>query len=93
MKRAKTLTKKERKAAAGNPGASAGHAHGHIHCVSCGRHLDPAEFTGSPVSARFVRCQHGSKFACCVGCTVRAQALLDEHDRTGKPVESAAAWH
>jgi hypothetical protein len=90
MKRAPKLTKRERKA---QSGAAAGHDHTHIHCVACGRHLDSAEFSGSPPTARTLACQHGSKFASCVACTQLAQRLLDTHDRTGQPVQSAAIWH
>jgi hypothetical protein len=93
MKREKKLTKRERKATfgTGSPGGQA-HGHQHIHCVACGRHLDPHEFD-DPATATFVRCQHGSTFPSCVTCTARSQALLDEHDRTGQPVRAAAAWH
>lgn len=90
MRRQKRLTKRERKAL--NGGTSAAH-HAHIHCVACGRHIEHDEFSASPPLALFVRCQHGSRFAACVGCQARAQALLDEHDRTGQPVRQAAAWH
>ncbi|HEX2881793.1 MAG TPA: hypothetical protein VHO25_19845 [Polyangiaceae bacterium] len=91
MKRAPKLTKRERKAQSGV--ATAGHDHTHIHCVACGRHLDSNEFSASPATARTLACQHGSKFACCVACTQLAQRLLDTHDRTGQPVQSAAIWH
>ena len=89
MKRAKRLTKKERKARDGK--AAPGNQH--IHCVSCGRHIDPNEFTASPATAQIVRCQHGSQFPSCTDCVTASQALLDEHDRTGKPVQAASAWH
>jgi len=90
MKRAPKLTKRERKAQ--SPGAT-GHDHAHIHCVACGRHLDAKEFAATPATARFLTCQHGSRFASCTGCTALAQRLLDTHDRTGQPVQSAAIWH
>jgi hypothetical protein len=96
MKREKLLTKKERKAAQGGPRpAQAGHDHTHhIHCVACGRHIEPDELQ-SVVGATAVvlRCQHGSQFAACAECEGRAQALLDEHDRTGRGVAAAPAWH
>lgn len=99
MKRAKKLTKKERKAleAASNPRPVAArqaheHAHGHIHCVACGKHLEPDDF-GEPGGPDFYRCQHGSDFAHCGEHAAQARALVDEHDRTGKPVQSVAAWH
>jgi hypothetical protein len=57
VKREKRLTKREQKALkAPRPGATA-HQHGeHIHCIACGRHLDPAEFDapvtmGAPLGA------------------------------------------
>jgi hypothetical protein len=96
MKREKKLTKKERQAITGKGPAGAPRGAGggdqHIHCVACGRHLDPHEFD-EPACATFVRCAHGSQFACCLGCTAPAQKLLDEHDRTGQPVKAAGAWH
>jgi hypothetical protein len=88
MKREKRLTKKERKAEAGHS-----HEHQHIHCISCGRHIDPHEFSASPPSAHILACQHGSKFPSCAACTAASQKLLDEHDRTGQPVKTAGAWH
>ncbi len=92
MKREKRLTKRERKAAAGGEQPHE-HDHApHIHCVACGRHLDPGEFE-EPVTAKIVSCDHGSQFASCVGCETRTRALLAEHDRTGKPVKTTAAWH
>ncbi|MBI2393420.1 MAG: hypothetical protein HYV09_27800 [Deltaproteobacteria bacterium] len=94
MKREKKLTKKERQAITGKGPAGGRAAAGgqHIHCVACGRHLDPHEFD-PPASATFVQCAHGSQFAACLGCQIPAQKLLDEHDRTGQPVKSASAWH
>jgi hypothetical protein len=92
MKKEKRLTKRERKALDGK-GPSGGHAE-HIHCVGCGRHLDPHEFEGgATASATILRCQHGSSFPSCTGCVALSQSLLDEHDRTGQPVKPAAAWH
>lgn len=85
-----TLTKKERKALAGK---TAGHEHQHIHCIACGVHLDAAQFTSSPPSAQWIACQHGSRFPSCQACRPEAQRLLDEHDRTGRPVDAAPAFH
>lgn len=98
MKREKTLTKKERKALQGKGPSGARGAGGgqqqHIHCVACGRHIEPTELTGAAdATAVVVTCQHGSQFAACLGCQVPAQKILDEHDRTGQPVKAAAAWH
>ena len=91
MKREKRLTKRERKAAGGEAGHQ--HEHGHIHCIACGRHIEPSEFSDSPPTARILACQHGSKFPSCADCVERGQAILDEHDRTNKPVKAAEAWH
>ncbi|HLV22883.1 MAG TPA: hypothetical protein VKZ49_18470 [Polyangiaceae bacterium] len=92
MKRQKKLTKRERKALNPRPAAPAPSS-SHIHCVACGRHLDPREFSESPVSASYVTCDHGSRFPCCVGCLMKAEALVAEHDRTNQPVRVAQAWH
>lgn len=91
MKREKRLTKRERKALDGpaQPKKDAPH----IHCVACGRHIDPSEFTKSPVNANWIRCAHGTKYASCTGCVEGARVRLATHDRTGKPVEVAPAWH
>ncbi len=91
MKREKQLTKRERKAMKpGRPAPAAQEQH--IHCVACGAHLDVAQFD-PPASAQYVRCKHGSQWASCTACVPRSKALLDEHDRTGQPVQSAGAWH
>ena len=90
MKRTKRLTRRERMAQ--ESGGTHSHA-AHIHCVACGRHIDPSEFTKSPISARYLRCQHGTKYAACVPCVPRAMELLSEHDRTGRAVQTADAWH
>lgn len=101
MKREKKLTKRERKAlnATSNPRAVAAapprehaHAHEHIHCVACGKHLEPNQF-GEAGGPAFYRCQHGSDFAHCAEHAAQAKAMVDEHDRTGKPVQKVAAWH
>jgi hypothetical protein len=92
MKRQKRLTRREKKILDPGP-RPPGPAGQHIHCVACGRHIDPDEFEGTPATAVTVRCDHGSTFASCVGCSVKAEALVAEHDRTGQPVKAAAAWH
>lgn len=99
MKREKRLTRRERKAA--EPPRPAPVASGvqdapqappHIHCVACGRHLDPT-FFDAPATAEYVRCSHGSVFATCSDCVGKARELLAEHDRSGKPVKVSTAWH
>jgi hypothetical protein len=91
MKREKRLTKRERKALAPSRAAAPQNAE-HIHCVACGKHLDPADFE-PPATATLLRCQHRSQFASCVGCAAASKHLLAEHDRTGTPVQAAGAWH
>lgn len=98
MKREKRLTKREQKALKGpSPAVRAVHENEHIHCVACGRHLAPDEFTGTPGGAKAtatrLRCQHGGVFPSCVACTTATRRLLEEHDRTGQPVRSVEAWH
>lgn len=93
MKREKQLTKRERKAL--NPARAKAPAQGqaqHIHCVSCGVHLNVEQFD-DPATATYVRCKHGSTWPSCVACAPRSRELLAEHDRTGKPVQAAGAWH
>lgn len=92
MKRERTLTKRERKAAKGAGPSGAPKQASHIHCVACGRHLDPSEFS-APATAVVVLCQHKSQFPSCTDCVERTRELLAEHDRTGQPVRTAAAWH
>ncbi len=93
MKREPRLTKRERKAQSPAKPAAQGHTHDHqhIHCIACGRHLDPAEFDTH--TAAVVTCQHGSQFPSCSACVVTSQRLVDEHDRSGQPVKTASAWH
>jgi hypothetical protein len=92
VKRQKRLTKREQKALRGpRPGAQE-HEH-HIHCVACGKHLDEAEFLGGAPTATHLRCRHGGTFPSCVACSARTRELLETHDRTGQPVQQAAAWH
>jgi hypothetical protein len=88
--REKRLTKKEKKAL--NPGAHQ-HEHRHIHCIACGRHLDPEEFDSKPPTAIVIVCQHKSQFPACAACEVEARARVEEHDRTGQPPQIAGAWH
>ena len=90
MKREKRLTKRERKELTGG---APKHDHGHIHCIACGRHIDPNEFSLAPPSAIVITCDHKSQFPSCAGCEVTARYLVAEHDRTGKPVNTAAAYH
>jgi hypothetical protein len=91
MKREKRLTKREKKEKSGG-GASHDDAQ-HIHCIACGRHIDPNEFSAAPPSATVIVCQHKSQFPACTNCEVTARYLVEEHDRTNKPVNSAAAYH
>lgn len=92
MKREKKPTKRERKAEKGAGPAGKATEQQHIHCVACGRHLDPAEFN-APATAVGVFCQHNSQFASCTACVERTKQLLAEHDRTGQPVKMASAYH
>lgn len=95
VKRQPRLTKREKKAIAGpaQPSAQADHHHHqHIHCTACGRHLDEHEFE-APKTAEWVNCKHGSTFSSCTACVEVTKKLLDEHDRTGKPVNAAPAYH
>ena len=88
--REKRLTKREKKAQ--NPGSHS-HEHQHIHCISCGRHIDPQEFESIPPTGIVITCQHGSRFPSCSACEVDARARVAEHDRTGQPPRTAGAWH
>jgi len=94
-KKAKRMTKRERKAKdrASAPSQSHSHHHHHIHCIVCGRHMNPEEFEGFLPTGRIITCDHGSQFAACAACELRGRELVAEHDRTGEPVQSAAAWH
>jgi hypothetical protein len=91
MKRQPRLTKRERKALDPKRTAVPASAQ-HIHCIACGTHLDPGRFQ-APATATMLRCKHGSQFASCTDCVAISQRLLEEHDRTGQNVQSAAAWH
>ena len=90
--REKRLTKRERKE---QDPRRHNHAHDgqHIHCIACGRHLDPEGFDKTPPDALIVTCQHGSQFPCCVACEVEAKFRLAEHDKSGQPVKTEKAWH
>lgn len=92
MKREKRLTKRERKALVPSRPAARGTEPQHIHCVACGRHIEPDELRAEG-NAKLVSCLHGSTFAACVECEARAVALLAEHDRTGQQVRVASPWH
>jgi hypothetical protein len=91
MKREKRLTKREKKEQSGGGGGES-HAQ-HIHCIACGRHIEPSEFSLAPPSAMIITCEHKSQFPACSNCEVTARYLVAEHDRSGKPVNSAAAYH
>lgn len=93
MKRQKRATKRERKAQDPTHRAGPNVKAQHIHCIACGRHLDPDEFTSTPATATVVTCDHGSQFASCVSCMADAQARIDAHERSGQPVQVASAWH
>jgi len=90
MKREKRLTKREKKE---QNGGAKQPENAHIHCIACGRHLDPAEFDASPPSALLITCDHRSQFPSCTACEVTSRYLVAEHDKTGKPVNTAAAYH
>ncbi|HVH41051.1 MAG TPA: hypothetical protein VM925_01870 [Labilithrix sp.] len=95
MKRQPKLTKRERKALApARPqgGNGADHQHQHIHCITCGKHLDEADFE-APATATIITCDHGSNFPSCVKCMAQSMAAVKEHDRTNQPVKMATAWH
>jgi len=91
MKREKRLTKRERKALAPQKPVAAPQQSQHIHCIACGRHIEPSEFQSA--DAVMLRCQHGSTFPSCAECRPQATQLLAEHDRTGQAVRTASAWH
>ena len=94
MKRKPKLTKREKKAL-GPPRPAqpaAQHNHQHIHCIACGRHLDPNEFE-APATAITITCDHGSQFPSCTKCLVKSTALVKEHDASNQPIRSATAWH
>jgi hypothetical protein len=90
VQRQKRLTKRERKAQ--NPGTHQ-HQAQHIHCISCGRHIDPEEFEAVPPTGIVITCQHGSQFPSCLACEMDSRSRVAEHDRTGQPPRVAGAWH
>lgn len=94
MKRQPKLTKRERKALQPARPAPAPPAspHAHIHCIACGKHLDPNDFE-APAVATTVTCDHGSTFPSCVRCLPKSTALVKEHDEKNQPVRAATAWH
>ncbi|MFO7180001.1 MAG: hypothetical protein DIU78_014990 [Pseudomonadota bacterium] len=93
MKRAKRLTRKERKNLDPTRAERLRRNAPHIHCIACGRHIDPSEFTSLPPRAVELTCNHGTQFPSCADCQVTARYLIAEHDRLGSPVARAPAWH
>ncbi|HEY8943297.1 MAG TPA: hypothetical protein VIM73_03500 [Polyangiaceae bacterium] len=93
MKRVKRLTKRERKDLEPNRSAQPHNAHAHIHCIACGRHIDPSEFNSFPPKSVYLTCDHRHDFPSCGDCQVTARYLIAEHERTGNPVQAAQAWH
>lgn len=91
MQRRKRLTKREQKAL--TPGMAGQQQSAHIHCIACGRHLEAEEFSAIPPTAEQLVCEHQSRFPACTDCDVPARRLIADHDRTGKPIAQAAAWH
>jgi hypothetical protein len=91
----KRLTRRERqeKFGKGPSGSTKPTESEHIHCIACGRHIEPGEFGMMPAKANWLTCEHGSRFAACALCVPEAQARLAEHDRTGQPPRVAAVWH
>jgi hypothetical protein len=93
-KREKRLTKRERQEKFGKgPSGQKQQQQQHIHCISCGRHIDPKEFDSKPAAATWLACAHGSRFPSCVACQADTKARLDEHDRTGQEPRITKAWH
>ncbi|MBK7582741.1 MAG: hypothetical protein IPI67_21415 [Myxococcales bacterium] len=93
MKRQKRLTKREKKALDPTHRPGPNTKSQHIHCIACGRHIDGEEFSGSPATATVITCDHGSQFPSCTSCMQDAERLVATHDKTGQPVQTAAAWH
>ena len=96
MKREKRLTRRERQAISGRgpSGGVQGHDHEqHIHCINCGRHLDPSEFDGNAPTAKMLRCNHGSHFPSCTACESASRVRIEAHDRSGMAVQTAPAYH
>lgn len=93
MKRKKRLTKRQRKALDTRQRPGPGSGGGHIHCIACGRHIDPGELEAAIPGAMTIVCDHGGRFPACTGCEAEARRRVAEHDRTGQAVQTAAPWH
>jgi hypothetical protein len=93
MKREKRMTKRERRALDPQRPAGPQGNNAHIHCIACGRHIDPPEFSGPTPKSVYLSCEHNSRFPACADCQVQARYLIAEHDRTGNAVAAAQAWH
>jgi len=93
MKREKRLTKREQKSNDPKRPQQKGQGGQHIHCIACGRHMEPAEFSTMPPKAVYLVCDHDARFPSCAECQVTARYLIAEHDRTGNPVQAVSAWH
>lgn len=93
MKREKRLTKRERRELDPTRGQRTTQTAEHIHCIACGRHIDPTEFTSFPPKSVYLQCEHKHDFPACNDCQVTARYLIAEHERTGNPVQIAQAWH
>jgi hypothetical protein len=93
MKREKRLTKRERKDADPTRETRVNRPAEHIHCIACGRHIEPKEFTSFPPKSVYLQCDHKHDFPSCAECQVTARYLIAEHERTGSPVQVAQAWH
>jgi hypothetical protein len=94
MKRVKRLTKRERKDLdPTRPEQPQQQSHQHIHCIACGRHIEPAEFNAFPPKSVYLTCEHKHDFPSCADCQVTARYLIAEHERTGNAVQMAQAWH
>lgn len=93
MKREKRLSKRERKDLNPVQVAPQTQQREHIHCIACGRHLDPKEFNSFPPKSVYLTCDHKHDFPSCGDCQVTARYLIAEHERTGNPVQVAQAWH
>lgn len=92
MKRKPQLTKREKKALAPPRPQQPAATGGHIHCIACGKHLDPNDFE-APATATSITCDHGSQFPSCTRCLAKSTSLVKEHDATNQPIRSATAWH
>lgn len=93
MKREKRLTKREKRDLDPTRPERAARNHAHIHCIACGRHIEPSEFGTFPPKSVYLTCDHKHDFPACADCQVTARYLVAEHERTGNPVQAAQAWH